>query len=83
MDNIKIIENLKNKQNLKNIEIDFLCITRNNEIYLKYFFEKFLIDIRNNLPNSSFYFYENNSTDNTKTILNELKKKIQKYIFKI
>lgn len=62
-------------KNIKIIEIDFLCITRNNEIYLNYFFEKILIDIRNNLPNSSFYFYENNSTDNTKVILNKLTKK--------
>ena len=76
MKNIKIIENITN------IEIDFLCITRNNEIYLKYFFEKILIDIRNNLPNSSFYFYENNSTDNTKILLNELTKKYKNIFLK-
>ena len=47
--------------------LDFLLICKNNENYFKYIFPILIKKI--NILDPVFYIYENNSTDNTKKLL--------------
>ena len=57
--------------------LDFLLICRNNEEYFMNVFPRIYNSLQMFEPN--FYIYENNSTDNTKNILKEFKKKLPNF----
>ena len=60
--------------------LEFLLICKNNENYFKYIFPILLNKIK--LFEPKFYIYENNSTDNTKNILQTLSNKNKNIIVK-
>ena len=60
--------------------LEFLLISKNNENYFKYIFPILLNKIK--LFEPKFYIYENNSTDNTKNILQTLSNKNKNIIVK-
>ena len=61
--------------------IDFLTIVKNGEFYYSKIFPKIYEDLNKHL-NVRFFIYENNSTDNTKKILEELSSKYENIIIK-
>ena len=61
--------------------IDFLTIVKNGEFYYSKIFPKIYEDLNQHL-NVRFFIYENNSTDNTKKILEELSSKYENIIIK-
>lgn len=64
-----------------NDTMDFLTIVRNGEFYYNTIFPKIYKNICKHL-NARFFIYENNSTDNTKNILNRLSKQFNNIFVK-
>lgn len=60
--------------------LEFLLICKNNENYFKYIFPVLLNKLK--ILEPIFYIYENNSTDNTKELLENLTKKYKNIIIK-
>ena len=61
--------------------IDFITIVKNGEFYYSKIFPKIYEDLNKNL-NVRFFIYENNSTDNTKKILEKLSSTYDNIIIK-
>jgi len=63
---------INNSSNFSYNNLDFLFIVKNGENYFNHFFPKIYNNIKRNIKGHKFYIYENNSTDQTKNILNNL-----------
>ena len=63
---------VKKNYNLNNL--DFLFIVKNGQKYFTHFFPLIKNNLVKNISNLQFYIYENNSSDNTKKILQKYNK---------